>query len=173
MADRLQAKTGTHHPIHRRESEGLQTAAQPLRGTLYNSGPSTHSTERGQPCPPPRNATGAREVIPGSRCLQASFPGPWLTQHTLDLGIFVWCPDRGPVHLHGSLHFKMWPPPAGIPTSGLPRLHKLYIVSINPTAPFFLSRCKGVGSRFCGKVWPEHGVAVGPNVGNNEVITTL
>ena len=67
------------------------------------------------------------------------------------------------------LHFEM-PTPIlqALSTSGLPRLRKLYIVSINPVAPFFpphLSRCKGVGNHFSGRVWPSHGVFVGPGAG--------
>lgn len=115
-----------------------------------------------------------RSPVPGSCCLQGRFPGPRLTQHTLNSGILssvsteACCPCMAV-----SISKCAPPPPAGIPTSGLPRLHKLYIVSINPTAPFFLSRCKGVGNSFPGEVWPAHGVAVGPRVGSNEVITAL
>jgi hypothetical protein len=99
--------------------------------------------------------------VPGSCCHQAKLPGPWLTQHTLNSGILssVSTQDRCPC-MAVSIS-KCAPLPAGIPTSGLPRLHKLYIVSINPTAPFFLSRCKGLGNSFPGEVWPAHGVAEG------------
>lgn len=120
---------------------------------------------------PQKPAMGVHEVtprdcpIPGSCCHQAKLPGPWLTQHTLNSGILSSVSTEARCPCMAVSISKRAPLPAGIPTSGLPRLHKLYIVSINPTAPFFLSRCKGLGNSFPGEVWPAHGVAEGTPCG--------
>jgi hypothetical protein len=87
-------------------------------------------------------------------------------------GFSLVSPQRAEAHAWLSL-FEIPAPTTDVPTSGLPRLHKLYIVSINPIAPFFLSRCKGVGNHFSGRVWSSHQVGVGPRTGSNRAIPRL
>lgn len=190
-------KTGTHCSIHRRacENSGLPQNSH-FSATHHWLG------ELGHICnfqntfalvSPPQNEVGLtsltgmlwrlNDITPESTptaaaASKASFLHPRVPQHCSGHRRFDWCLDMKVCGSFMAFSALGCPSPIlqTLSTSGLPRLHKLYIVSINPTAPFFLSRCKGVGNHFSGRAWPSHRVFVRPGVGllgKNRVIKVL
>lgn len=152
-------ETGTHCSIHRRERDCANLACpriSPVRHTPLAVQPWASSRRPIYPCLSlPSTGGGKLCFLTGMRrrfkgitptrlhrqlLREGHLPRPH--GHTAHPGPAVFrLPSRHQslTLFHDLLHFEIpSPTPQTRSTAGLPRLHKLYIVSINPVAPFFL-----------------------------------